>query len=164
MPRLVEGTLICLSIFLGMFFFFHGFMKVSPLLNREIHMNLRKCFARYVKVIPIFTQLGIRVQARHYRLSIGVIEMIFGLLLAWVPGKIKQTSNLVLLVLTWGAIYTHVMVNDDTDSKFFVYHFLVYNYLQSQPCPCLPFFHSNDVRFHLLGFVVASFLSALSHG
>lgn len=117
MSRVVEVTLICLSIFLGMFFFFHGLMKVSPLLHRDIHMNLRKCFARYVKVVPILSQLGVRIQARHYRLTIGVIEMIFGLLLAWVPGKIKQASNLLLLVLTWGAIYTHVMVHDDTDGK-----------------------------------------------
>lgn len=110
-------VLTTLSVFLGMFFVFMGAMKLSPQINREMHREIRRQFVQYAKVFPLTAVLGVKVSAKHYRLVIGWIELIAGLTLAFIPGRIKLLSNAILLVITVGGVYTHCAIGDRFESK-----------------------------------------------
>lgn len=119
MARIARMVFNSLTLFLGMFFFFFGMIKVSRFLNVDTHREMRKNFVRYAKVLPLFaTHLNWKISPRLYRLTIGYLEIITGLLLAFCPGRMKQIVNVILIFLSIGAIYTHVSVGDDYNSKF----------------------------------------------
>ena len=134
MGRIASIVLTTLSLFLGMFFFFMGVIKLSPALNVDIHREIRRRFVRYARVIPFLTvPFGIKISARTYRQTIGIIEIVAGLALAFLPDRIKLYMNLFLFSITFGAIYTHIAIEDEVDSRFnakpFAYrlfHFIVY--------------------------------------
>ncbi|XP_054168732.1 novel acetylcholine receptor chaperone-like [Oppia nitens] len=105
-------VLTTLSVFLGMFFVFMGSIKVSQQVNREMHREIRRQFVQYAKVLPLAAQLGFKVSPKYYRLVIGWTELVAGLTLAFIPGKLKLVSNVLLVGITFGGIYTHVMIGD----------------------------------------------------
>ncbi|XP_017481253.1 PREDICTED: transmembrane protein 35-like, partial [Rhagoletis zephyria] len=113
MTKIAAIVLSSLSIFLGMFFFFIGYIKLSPSLNRDIHREIRRSFVRYAKVVPLFKQMGWKVSPGIYRKVIGFTEIIAGLLLAFMPDVYKFYVSLFLMCITLGAVYTHIMVDDD---------------------------------------------------
>ncbi|KAH7644868.1 transmembrane protein 35-like [Dermatophagoides farinae] len=114
MARIARMVFTSLSLFLGMFFFFFGLIKVSRFLNSEIHREMRRNFVRYAKVIPLVTtSLGLKVSPKYFRLTVGYAEIIAGLLLAFCPGRIKQWMNVFLIALSIGAIHTHLAIGDD---------------------------------------------------
>lgn len=110
-------VLTTLSVFLGMFFVFMGSIKLSQQINREMHREVRRQFVRYAKVVPFATALGLKVSPKHYRLFIGWLELIAGLSLAFIPGRVKQLSNVLLILMTFGGIYSHYMIGDKFESK-----------------------------------------------
>ncbi|CAG2113264.1 unnamed protein product [Medioppia subpectinata] len=105
-------VLTTLSVFLGMFFVFMGSIKLNQQINREMHREIRRQFVQYAKVIPMATALGLKVSPKYYRLTIGWLELIAGISLAFIPGRVKLVSNVILLGVTFGGIYTHVMIGD----------------------------------------------------
>jgi len=110
-------VLTTLSIFLGMFFIFMGSIKISQQFNREMHREIRRNFVQYAKVVPLANIFGIKVSPKIYRLVIGWTELISGLLLVFIPGRVKQIANFVLVCITFGGIYTHFMIGDRFESK-----------------------------------------------
>lgn len=110
-------TLVSLSLFLGMFSFFFGLLKISRSLNYDIHREIRRNFVRYAKVMPFVRYFGWSFSSKYYRLLIGWFEIILGALLAFCPGRTKQIANLLLICITFGAIYTHYAIEDDFNSK-----------------------------------------------
>ncbi|KAI2797323.1 PI-PLC X domain-containing protein 2, partial [Blomia tropicalis] len=119
MGRIASIVLTTLSLFLGMFFFFMGVIKLSPALNVDIHREIRRRFVRYARVIPFLTvPFGIKISARTYRQTIGIIEIVAGLALAFLPDRIKLYMNLFLFSITFGAIYTHIAIEDEVDKMY----------------------------------------------
>ena len=60
----------------------------------------------------MYKQTGWRPFAKNYRLTVGLAEFISGAVLVFVPGRLKQVANVVLLVVMLGAVYTHYMLHD----------------------------------------------------
>ncbi|CAG2165474.1 unnamed protein product [Oppiella nova] len=106
-----------LSVFLGMFFVFMGSIKLNQQINREMHREIRRQFVQYSKVVPMAATLGLKVSPKLYRLFIGWLELIAGLSMAFIPGRIKLVANVLLLGVTIGGIYTHFMIGDKFESK-----------------------------------------------
>lgn len=103
-------VLTVLSVFLGLFFVFVGVLKVSPAVNREMHREIRKNFVQFAKAFPFASLAGVKVSPKYYRTAVGWIEIVTGLILALIPGCMKQVANIVLLLVTLLALYTHLMV------------------------------------------------------
>ncbi|CAG9858481.1 unnamed protein product [Phyllotreta striolata] len=102
-----------LSILLGLFFIFVGFIKISSVLSKDLHKDLRKEYVKYSKVFPFSEMLDFKIPSKWYRRTVGGLEMICGSAMAFWPNhKIKNLSNIVLLVLTLMAVYSHYMVAD----------------------------------------------------
>lgn len=102
-----------LSVLLGIFFVFIGLMKITSLLNKELHKDVRKEYVKYAKVFPLTTFLDLKIPAKWYRRVIGSIEVICGLSMATIPfSTVKLCSNVVLILNSLNAIYSHYMVED----------------------------------------------------
>ncbi|KAJ1528767.1 hypothetical protein ONE63_007154 [Megalurothrips usitatus] len=102
-----------LSILLGIFFVFVGIMKMSSLISKELHKDLRKEYVKYAKVFPLSDTLDFKVPSKWYRRVVGSLEIISGLAMALIPhAKVKQAANVVLILLMLVAVYSHYMVND----------------------------------------------------
>jgi uncharacterized membrane protein YphA (DoxX/SURF4 family) len=106
-----------LSLFLGLFFVFIGSVKISQQINREMHREIRRNFVQYSKVFPLANTLGIKVSPKVFRLIVGWTELICGVILAFIPGRVKQFANFILVFITFGGIYTHLMIGDKFESK-----------------------------------------------
>lgn len=102
-----------LSILLGVFFIFVGLIKLTPLLNSEMHKEMRKSFVQYTKVFPVpLDAFGIKLTSKWYRRTVGGVELFCGLSLLLLPGLLKKAANIVLLILMLGAAYSHYAVGD----------------------------------------------------
>ncbi|XP_023941924.1 novel acetylcholine receptor chaperone [Bicyclus anynana] len=105
-----------LSILLGIFFIFVGITKLSPIISKELHKDLRKEYVRYAKVFPFSEMLDFKLPSKWYRRTVGGLEILFGLALATIPShKIKNTANVGLVCLMILAAYSHVVVGDPFD-------------------------------------------------
>lgn len=108
-------VLVTLSLFLGTFFLFIGSLKVTHLIHREMHREIRRNFIQYSKVLPFYEQLiGSKISAKFYRLFIGYIEIISGSLLIVLPNhwQLKNLSTVTLLISNLLSLYTHFKLND----------------------------------------------------
>ncbi|KAG5890257.1 hypothetical protein JTB14_030184 [Gonioctena quinquepunctata] len=102
-----------LSILLGLFFIFVGLIKISSVLSKDLHKDLRKEYVKYAKVFPFSEMLDFKVPSKWYRRTVGALEIICGMSMAFIPNhKIKNASNIILLLLTLMAVYSHYMVAD----------------------------------------------------
>ncbi|XP_030755188.1 transmembrane protein 35A [Sitophilus oryzae] len=102
-----------LSVLLGLFFIFVGIIKISSVISKDLHKDLRKEYVKYAKVFPLAEALNFKIPSKWYRRTVGVLEIIFGAALAFYPNhKIKNGANVGLLVLTFMAVYSHYMVAD----------------------------------------------------
>jgi len=95
-----------------MFFIFVGHFKVTPNFFPDIHEDMRREFGRVNKVFPFYEITGWRPFARNYRLAVGITEIVCGLILVLVPGRLKQLANVILLITMLGAVYTHYTLGD----------------------------------------------------
>jgi uncharacterized membrane protein YphA (DoxX/SURF4 family) len=105
-------VLTSLSVFLGLYFVFVGLLKVTPLINSEMNRETRRLFVRFAKVVPFASLLGIKVSPMHYRLFVGSLEILSGIILTVIPGRLKQVANVILILLTTLAIHSHYMIDD----------------------------------------------------
>ncbi|XP_023012660.1 novel acetylcholine receptor chaperone isoform X1 [Leptinotarsa decemlineata] len=102
-----------LSILLGLFFIFVGLIKISSVLSKDLHKDLRKEYVKYAKVFPFSEMMDFKIPSKWYRRTVGALEMICGAAMAFIPNhKIKNASNIILLLLTLMAVYSHYMVAD----------------------------------------------------
>lgn len=105
-----------LSVLLGVFFIFVGITKLSPVISKELHKDLRKEYVRYAKVFPFSEILDFKLPSKWYRRAVGALEIIFGLALAVIPShKLKNTANIGLVLLMILGVYSHIMVGDPFD-------------------------------------------------
>ncbi|CAF1226165.1 unnamed protein product [Adineta ricciae] len=104
-----------LTLTLGMFFILMGQFKVTPRYFPDVYEDMKQEFGRNNKVFPFYQLTGWRPYAKNYRLTVGIIEIVCGITLVLIPGRLKQLANIVLLILMLGAIYTHYALNDKFD-------------------------------------------------
>ncbi|KAL1491705.1 hypothetical protein ABEB36_012263 [Hypothenemus hampei] len=105
-----------LSVLLGLFFIFVGVIKISSIVSKELHKDLRKEYVKYAKVFPFSELLSFKVPSKWYRRTVGVLEIVFGAALAFYPNhKVKNGANMGLLMLTVMAMYSHYMVADQME-------------------------------------------------
>lgn len=108
-------VLLTLSLLLGTFFIFIGSLKVTQLIHREMHREIRRNFIQYVKVFPIKDKwLGFKLTPKFYRLFVGYLEIICGSLLVALPNnwKLKNVSTVILIMSNLLSLYTHYKLND----------------------------------------------------
>lgn len=105
-------VLTTLSVFLGLYFVFVGILKVTPVVNKEMHRETRRLFVQFAKVVPFASLLDLKVSARDYRIVVGSVEIVTGFILGVVPGRLKQVANVILILLTLLAIHGHYFSND----------------------------------------------------
>ncbi|XP_017768069.1 PREDICTED: transmembrane protein 35 [Nicrophorus vespilloides] len=102
-----------LSVLLGLFFIFVGFIKLSSYVSKDLHKDLRKEYVKYAKVFPFSEMLDFKVPSKWYRRTVGTLEIICGLAMAFIPNhKVRNCANVCLLLLTLMAVYSHYMVAD----------------------------------------------------
>ncbi|XP_050422162.1 novel acetylcholine receptor chaperone [Adelges cooleyi] len=105
-----------LSVLLGVFFLFVGTMKISPVINKELHKDLRKDYVSYAKVFPLSKMIDFKVPAKWYRRTVGAIEVFSGACLAFIPIRnVKNGANITLLLSHILAVYTHWAAKDKFD-------------------------------------------------
>ncbi|ESO02554.1 hypothetical protein HELRODRAFT_65843 [Helobdella robusta] len=108
-------AVIFLSVTTGLFFVLIGTIKLSPLVNEEIYRDMRKNFIRFSKVFPLASITKFRPSPHALRRVVGVVEVVNGLVLTFVPGPLKQVANIGLLLSCLFSIYCHYMVHDSLD-------------------------------------------------
>ena len=113
------GSLVLrtLSIFLGMYFVFVGLLKVTPDLHKDIHREIRRQFVSFAKLFPLSDHLGWKISPKYYRLTFGYTEIVMGTILAFVPGCLKQVSNIILLFQSLLMLHAHI-ANGDSFERF----------------------------------------------
>ena len=117
---LIRWSLPTLTAFLGFFFVFSGGLKLFPVINREIHREIRRNFVQYTKVIPFAKELNIKITSTNYRLFVGWTEVFCGFVFVFAAGAIKKKIvNIFLVIFMAAAIYTHHAIGDNIESKFF---------------------------------------------
>ncbi|XP_066991002.1 novel acetylcholine receptor chaperone [Anabrus simplex] len=113
MSNMGSIVLKSLSVLLGIFFIFVGIMKITSFISKDLHKDLRKEYVKYAKVFPFTEMLDFKVPSKWYRRTVGSLEIICGLALAFIPrNSVKQGANIVLLFMMMMAVYSHYMVND----------------------------------------------------
>ncbi|CAF0948761.1 unnamed protein product [Rotaria sordida] len=108
-------ALFVITLTIGIFFILIGQFKVTSKFFPDIHEDMRHEFGRINKVFPLYKITGWRPYAKNYRMTIGIIEIICGIILVVGPGRLKQLANSVLLMLMLGAVYTHYALHDKLD-------------------------------------------------
>merc|ERR1711962_682231 len=106
----MASTVYYLSVSLGLLFIAAGFtkvVKVEPAFSYQV-----SSFNRFVNVFPLQSFTGYRPTADQYRAVVGVIEIMFGALLAFGNYAWHRNSTLVLLCVMVGALYTILAVGD----------------------------------------------------
>ncbi|CAF3369398.1 unnamed protein product [Rotaria socialis] len=104
-----------LTLTLGLFFILVGQFKVTPKLFPDIHQDMKHEFGRVNKVFPFYKMTGWRPFAKNYRMTVGITEIVCGIILILLPGRLKQLANVVLLAIMLGAVYTHYALGDKLD-------------------------------------------------
>ncbi|XP_023346841.1 transmembrane protein 35A [Eurytemora carolleeae] len=94
MTKLVLNSL---NILLGLFFIFLGVLKISPLISRELHKDLRSEYAKYAKVFPLAKALQFKIPSKWFRRVMGGSEIFSGFLLLLIPNRnLKNFGNILL--------------------------------------------------------------------
>jgi len=102
-----------LNLLLGLFFIFLGILKITPLLSRELHKDLRSEYAKYAKVFPLAKALEVKIPSKWYRRSVGATEIFAGVLLLLIPNrKLKNFGNFLLICTKLLNLYSHITIND----------------------------------------------------
>ncbi|XP_074039798.1 novel acetylcholine receptor chaperone isoform X2 [Leptinotarsa decemlineata] len=98
---------------------FHDPINISQYFENVKHVteicstDQRKEYVKYAKVFPFSEMMDFKIPSKWYRRTVGALEMICGAAMAFIPNhKIKNASNIILLLLTLMAVYSHYMVAD----------------------------------------------------
>jgi len=102
-----------LNILLGIFFTFLGILKITPNISKDLHKDLRSEYAKFARVFPGAKLAGVKLPSKWYRRSVGVIEIVCGLVLLLVPNrKVKKAANIILLAAKLLNLYSHFAIDD----------------------------------------------------
>lgn len=116
-----------LSITLGLFFVFVGSLKLTPSVNDELYKEMRKNFIKQVRVFPPVKLLKWKLSPHVYRKAVGGAETLCGVILALIPGPLKEAANVLMILITVNDIYCNWALDSSLDkmSLSLVFFFLL---------------------------------------
>ncbi|KAM4700618.1 transmembrane protein 35B [Discoglossus pictus] len=100
-----------LRVLLGIFFSFTGAVKLTDEISAEVYKQMRSQFVQFADVFPL-KDLGYRPEPTQYLHTVGWIELIAGILLAFGPQLLREISNFILCIVMIGAIYSHLALKE----------------------------------------------------
>jgi len=108
-------VLTVLSMTIGFFFILVGTLKITGSVNDEVYREMRKVFIRHAKVFPFVELTGWKPNPHTYRKFVGTTEVVCGIILAILPGPIKEVANIILFMVMSGAVYGHYALKEGMD-------------------------------------------------
>lgn len=116
-----------LSLTLGLFFIFVGTLKLTPSVNDELYKEMRKNYIKHVRVFPPVKLFKWKLSPHVYRKAIGGAETLCGVILALIPGPLKEAANVLMILITVNDVYCHWTLDSSLDkmSLSIVFFFLL---------------------------------------
>jgi len=101
-----------LKLLLGAVFILAGLVKLTDSVNPDVHMEMKTKFVVYYNAVlaPLFGPN--KSYTDLFRIAVGVVEALGGLLLLLPIVSISRLANLLLLINMLGAVLTHVLIKD----------------------------------------------------
>lgn len=112
-------TLPILSVVLGLLLMLTGFVKLTPQLSAELYREVSRQFVIFAKSPSIFSLLGFHLDADSYRLCVGWLELIGGLMLFSSRGGLQLFTNVLMIVVNLNSIYAHFSATEKFERKYF---------------------------------------------
>ncbi|XP_069827663.1 transmembrane protein 35B [Dendropsophus ebraccatus] len=100
-----------IRVLLGLFFGFSGVIKLTDQVSAEVHQHMKSQFVQFADVFPL-KDFGFKPDPYQYLQTVGLVELLAGLLLAFGPRILQEISNLVLCIIMIGAIYTLLVLKE----------------------------------------------------
>ncbi|XP_053123208.1 transmembrane protein 35B [Hemicordylus capensis] len=100
-----------LRVLLGLFFCVCGAIKLTDRISGEAHQQLKSQFVQFADAFPL-KEFGYKPEPGRYLETMGWIEVVAGLLLAFGPQLLQEISNFVLTIIMIGAIYTLLVLKE----------------------------------------------------
>ncbi|XP_017373528.1 transmembrane protein 35B [Cebus imitator] len=94
-----------LRVLLGGFFALVGAAKLSEQISASVSERMKALFVQFAEVFPLKV-FGYQPDPLSYQTAVGFLELLAGLLLVTGPPMLQEISNLFLILLMMGAIFT----------------------------------------------------------
>ncbi|XP_003733451.2 transmembrane protein 35B [Callithrix jacchus] len=94
-----------LRVLLGGFFALVGAAKLSEQISAPVSERMKALFVQFAEVFPLKV-FGYQPDPLSYQTAVGFLELLAGLLLVTGPPMLQEISNLFLILLMMGAIFT----------------------------------------------------------
>ncbi|KAL4666784.1 transmembrane protein 35B [Piliocolobus tephrosceles] len=101
----MELLLSVLRVLLGGFFALVGLAKLSEEISAPVSERMNALFVQFAEVFPLKV-FGYQPDPLNYQIAVGFLELLAGLLLVTGPPMLQEISNLFLILLMMGAIFT----------------------------------------------------------
>ncbi|XP_008052734.1 transmembrane protein 35B isoform X2 [Carlito syrichta] len=103
--------LAALRVLLGGFFALTGVAKLSAQISAPVSEQMKALFVQFAEVFPLKV-FGYQPDPLSYQTAVGWLELLAGLLLVVGPPMLQEISNLLLILLMMGAIFTLASLNE----------------------------------------------------
>uniref|UniRef100_A0A8D0G7S8 Transmembrane protein 35B n=1 Tax=Sphenodon punctatus TaxID=8508 RepID=A0A8D0G7S8_SPHPU len=100
-----------IRVLLGLFFLLAGAVKLTDQISAELYQQMKSQFVQFADVFPL-KEFGYKPEPGQYLDTVGWIEVVAGLLLAFGPQLLQEISNFMLTVVMIGAIYTLLVLKE----------------------------------------------------
>ncbi|XP_005988556.1 transmembrane protein 35B [Latimeria chalumnae] len=100
-----------LRVLLGLFFVLAGALKLTDQISAEVYQQLKSEFVQFADVFPL-KDFGFKPKPMQYLVTVGWIEVVAGLLLAFGPRLLQEISNFVLTIVMIGALYSLIVLKE----------------------------------------------------
>uniref|UniRef100_A0ABK0L4T1 Transmembrane protein 35B n=1 Tax=Rattus norvegicus TaxID=10116 RepID=A0ABK0L4T1_RAT len=103
-------SLGALRVLLGIFFTLTGAAKLFQV-SAPVSQQMKALFEQFAEVFPLKV-LGYQPDPISYQAAVGWLELLAGLLLVVGPPVLQQISNVLLILLMMGAVFTLVVLEE----------------------------------------------------
>ncbi|XP_055467336.1 transmembrane protein 35B [Psammomys obesus] len=102
--------LCALRSLLGVFFALTGAAKLLQV-SAAVSQQMKALFEQFAEVFPL-KLFGYQPDPINYQRAVGWLELLAGLLLVGGPRVLREISNLLLILLMMGAVFTLVVLQE----------------------------------------------------
>ncbi|XP_053431137.1 transmembrane protein 35B isoform X1 [Nycticebus coucang] len=103
--------LSALRVLLGGFFALTGAVKLSEQISTPASEQMKALFVQFAEVFPLKV-FGYQPDPVSYQTAVGWLELLAGVLLVTGPPMLQKISNLFLILLMMGALFTLVSLEE----------------------------------------------------
>uniref|UniRef100_H0XQF2 Transmembrane protein 35B n=2 Tax=Otolemur garnettii TaxID=30611 RepID=H0XQF2_OTOGA len=103
--------LAALRVLLGGFFALTGAAKLSEQISAPASEQMKALFVQFAEVFPLKV-FGYQPDPVSYQTAVGWLELLAGVLLVTGPPMLQKISNLFLILLMMGALFTLVSLEE----------------------------------------------------